>query len=63
MLHPAHHLLADKATLVEGDAVEIVHVRVVGKGISGLKVMRGLGQGKGDPARMVGAVVAAVLGQ
>ncbi len=34
MLHAAHHLLADEAALVEGDAVEQVEVGLVREGIA-----------------------------
>ncbi len=34
VLHAAHHLLADEAALVEGDAVQQVEVRLVREGIA-----------------------------
>ena len=52
MAHAAHHLLADVAALVEGDAVRANPCRIEGKGVAEDEVDAALGNGERDPVPM-----------
>ncbi len=54
MLHAAHHLLADEAALVEGDAVEKIEVGLVREGIAEGIVLAALRHAECDAVGVVG---------
>src|SRR5690242_19282066 len=53
VLHAAHHLLADKAALGKGHAVELIEIGIVWEGIAKGVVLAALGHPQRDAMRMV----------